>query len=88
MNRKPTDVLFPVPKFGFQTDPFMDTLIEEIMKTQDWWLIPMHCKECGEQFFRKVKAQIYCDAHRHLGGSPVKLKADWDINEDGPEYVG
>lgn len=38
----------------------------------DWTKIALHCKECGIQFFRKVKGQRYCDEHRHLGGSVVR----------------
>ena len=38
-----------------------------------WWLIPMYCAQCGKQYLRKVKAQKYCDEHRHLAGSPIRL---------------
>lgn len=42
------------------------------METIDWWLVPMKCAECGKEFLRKVKAQTYCDEHRHLAGTRVR----------------
>lgn len=38
----------------------------------DWTKIPVHCAECGGQFLRKVRHQIYCDEHRHLGGAVIR----------------
>jgi hypothetical protein len=39
--RKPTDVLFPVPKLGFQEDNAFDALLPAIIG--DGWV----CKSCG-----------------------------------------
>lgn len=49
---------------------------DERAACDSWWLIPMHCKECGKQFLRKVKGQRYCDEHRCLAGTPIRPLLD------------
>ena len=51
----------------------------------------MHCKECGAQFFRKVKGQRYCDEHRFLGGAPVRALRLWNVlrgNKEDADTMG
>jgi hypothetical protein len=45
---------------------------DEKANCDDWTKIALHCRECGEQFFRKVKGQRHCDEHRHLAGAEIR----------------
>jgi hypothetical protein len=45
--RKPSDVSFPVPKLGFQTDELVDTLIEALRQiSPSYRAIDMATKNC------------------------------------------
>lgn len=79
--RKPTDVQFPVPRLGFQTDTFCDTLIASIVPVREippkpkrhrWSMIGMRewaCIDCAQ-------------TRRKPGGDTYRY-----FNRDG-KYVG
>jgi len=37
-----------------------------------WFLVGRYCENCGAKYYPKVKAQRYCDEHRHLSGAPIR----------------
>lgn len=61
-----------VPPFGTPLSMEDQSMAEVETLDIPWFLIGRYCDKCGAKYYPKVKAQRYCDDHRHLSGAPIR----------------